>query len=123
MATPPHALVEIVITPKVERDREKLDAALHDLSAEDPTIELSFDSESGEFIVGGASQSHIDGHITAIRERAAIGLDIGAPKVAYRETLGRTTEINYILKKQTGGSGQFAGVKIIFEPGGPGSGY
>jgi translation elongation factor EF-G len=83
MATPPHALVEITVAPKVERDREKLDAALRNLSAEDPTIEFSFDAESGEFIVGGASEPHIDGRITAIRARAAIGLDIGAPKVAY----------------------------------------
>jgi elongation factor G len=119
----PEPVIEIAIEPKSKADQEKLGVALQKLAAEDPTFRVSTDQESGQTILRGMGELHLDIKVDILRRTYKVEANIGQPQVAYRETLGRKTEINYTHKKQTGGSGQFAEVKIIFEPGEPGSGY
>ncbi|HEX4740785.1 MAG TPA: elongation factor G [Caulobacteraceae bacterium] len=119
----PEPVIEIAIEPKSKADQEKLGVALQKLAAEDPTFRVNTDQESGQTILRGMGELHLDIKVDILRRTYKVDANIGQPQVAYRETLGRKTEINYTHKKQTGGSGQFAEVKIIFEPGEPGSGY
>jgi elongation factor G len=119
----PEPVIEIAIEPKSKADQEKLGVALQKLASEDPTFRVSTDQESGQTILRGMGELHLDIKVDILRRTYKVEANIGQPQVAYRETLGRKTEINYTHKKQTGGSGQFAEVKIVFEPGEPGSGY
>ena len=119
----PEPVIEIAIEPKSKADQEKLGVALQKLASEDPTFRVSTDQESGQTILKGMGELHLDIKVDILRRTYKVEANIGAPQVAYRETLGRKTEINYTHKKQTGGSGQFAEVKIIFEPVEPGVGY
>ncbi len=119
----PEPVIEIAIEPKSKADQEKLGVALQKLAAEDPTFRVSTDQESGQTILKGMGELHLDIKVDILRRTYKVEANIGQPQVAYRETLGRKTEINYTHKKQTGGSGQFAEVKIIFEPTEPGVGY
>jgi elongation factor G len=97
--------------------------ALQKLAAEDPTFRVSTDQESGQTILRGMGELHLDIKVDILKRTYKVEANIGAPQVAYRETLGRRAEIDYTHKKQTGGSGQFARVKIIFEPTEAGGGY
>ena len=119
----PDPVIEIAIEPKSKADQEKLGVALQKLAAEDPTFRVSTDQESGQTILRGMGELHLDIKVDILKRTYKVEANIGAPQVAYRETLGRKTEIDYTHKKQTGGSGQFAEVKIIFEPVEPGVGY
>src|SRR5580693_3042543 len=119
----PEPVIEIAIEPKSKADQEKLGVALAKLAAEDPSFRVSTDQESGQTILKGMGELHLDIKVDILKRTYKVEANIGAPQVAYRETLGRRTEIDYTHKKQTGGSGQFARVKIVFEPGEPGSGY
>jgi elongation factor G len=119
----PEPVIELAIEPKSKADQEKLGVALQKLAAEDPTFRVSTDQESGQTILKGMGELHLDIKVDILRRTYKVEANVGAPQVAYRETLGRRTEINYTHKKQTGGSGQFAEVKIIFEPVEPGVGY
>jgi elongation factor G len=119
----PEPVIEIAIEPKSKADQEKLGVALQKLAAEDPTFRVSTDQESGQTILKGMGELHLDIKVDILKRTYKVEANIGQPQVAYRETLGRKTEINYTHKKQTGGSGQFAEVKIIFEPVEPGTGY
>jgi elongation factor G len=119
----PEPVIEIAIEPKSKADQEKLGVALQKLASEDPTFRVSTDQESGQTILKGMGELHLDIKVDILRRTYKVDANIGQPQVAYRETLGRKTEINYTHKKQTGGSGQFAEVKIIFEPTEPGAGY
>ncbi len=119
----PEPVIEIAIEPKSKADQEKLGVALQKLAAEDPTFRVSTDQESGQTILKGMGELHLDIKVDILKRTYKVDANIGQPQVAYRETLGRKTEINYTHKKQTGGSGQFAEVKIIFEPSEPGAGY
>jgi len=119
----PEPVIEIAIEPKSKADQEKLGVALQKLAAEDPTFRVSTDQESGQTILKGMGELHLDIKVDILKRTYKVEANIGQPQVAYRETLGRKTEINYTHKKQTGGSGQFAEVKIIFEPNEPGVGY
>src|SRR5271167_3195473 len=119
----PEPVIEIAIEPKSKADQEKLGVALQKLASEDPTFRVSTDQESGQTILKGMGELHLDIKVDILRRTYKVDANIGQPQVAYRETLGRKTEINYTHKKQTGGSGQFAEVKIIFEPNEPGVGY
>jgi elongation factor G len=119
----PDPVIELSIEPKTKADQEKLGVALQKLAAEDPTFRVSTDQESGQTILRGMGELHLDIKVDILRRTYKVDANVGAPQVAYRETLGRKTEINYTHKKQTGGSGQFAEVKIIFEPVEPGVGY
>ncbi len=119
----PDPVIEIAIEPKSKGDQEKLGVALQKLAAEDPTFRVSTDPESGQTILRGMGELHLDIKVDILRRTYKVDANIGQPQVAYRETLGRASEITYTHKKQTGGSGQFAEVKILFEPVEPGVGY
>jgi len=118
---PPWPIIEQLIEPKTKADQEKLGVALAKMVAEDPSFTVHTDQ--GQTILSGVSELHLDGKIDTLLRVHAVDANIGAPQVAYRESLGRKTDIDYTHKKQTGGTGQFARVKIIFEPGEPGSGF
>jgi elongation factor G len=119
----PDPVIEIAIEPKSKADQEKLGVALQKLAAEDPTFRVSTDQESGQTILRGMGELHLDIKVDILKRTYKVEANIGAPQVAYRETLGRKTEIDYTHKKQTGGSGQFARIKLVFEPVEPGVGY
>jgi elongation factor G len=118
----PEPVIEIAIEPKSKADQEKLGVALSKLAAEDPSFRVSTDQESGQTILKGMGELHLDIKVDILRRTYKVDANIGAPQVAYREKLTKRTEIDYTHKKQTGGTGQFARVKIIFEPNEPGKG-
>jgi len=120
---PQHCLIEIAVEPKSKADQEKLGVALQKLAAEDPSFTVSTDFESGQTILKGMGELHLDIKIDILKRTYKVEANIGAPQVAYRESLGRKVDIDYTHKKQTGGTGQFARVMITFEPGEPGSGF
>jgi elongation factor G len=119
----PDPVIEVSVEPKTKADQEKLGVALAKLQAEDPSFRVSTDQESGQTIMRGMGELHLDIKVDILRRTYKVDANIGAPQVAYRETLGRKTEIDYTHKKQTGGSGQFARIKVVFEPVEPGVGY
>ncbi|HEX4196802.1 MAG TPA: elongation factor G [Caulobacteraceae bacterium] len=119
----PDPVIEVSVEPKTKADQEKLGVALAKLQAEDPSFRVSTDQESGQTIMRGMGELHLDIKIDILRRTYKVDANIGAPQVAYRETLGRKAEIDYTHKKQTGGSGQFARIKLVFEPTEPGEGY
>src|SRR5258705_11434161 len=116
-------VLEIAIEPKSKADREKLDAALQRLTEQDPSFSFSTDVESGQTILKGTGELHLETKVDILRRIYNVEAKIGAPQVAYRETLSRSVTIDYIHKKQTGGWGQYARVKIEFEPLPSGSGF
>ena len=118
----PDPVIEIAIEPKSKADQEKLGVALQKLAAEDPSFRVSTDQESGQTILKGMGELHLDIKVDILKRTYKVDANIGAPQVAYRERLGKRIEIDYTHKKQTGGTGQFARVKIIYEPNEPGAG-
>jgi elongation factor G len=119
----PAPVIEIAVEPKSKADQEKLGVALAKLASEDPSFTVSTDHESGQTILKGMGELHLDIKIDILKRTYKVEANIGAPQVAYRESLGKRAEIDYTHKKQTGGTGQFARVKLVFEPGEPGSGF
>jgi len=119
----PAPVIEIAVEPKSKADQEKLGVALAKLAAEDPSFTVSTDFESGQTILKGMGELHLDIKIDILKRTYKVEANIGAPQVAYRESLGKKVDIDYTHKKQTGGTGQFARVMITFEPGEPGSGF
>jgi elongation factor G len=119
----PDPVIEIAIEPKSKADQEKLGLALSKLANEDPSFRVSTDPESGQTILKGMGELHLDIKVDILKRTYKVEANIGAPQVAYRETVTRKAEIDYTHKKQTGGSGQFARVKLAIEPGEPGSGF
>lgn len=119
----PEPVIEIAIEPKSKADQEKLGVALAKLVAEDPSFTVQTDQESGQTIMKGMGELHLDIKVDILRRTYKVDANIGAPQVAYRESLGKRAEIDYTHKKQTGGTGQFARVKLVFEPGEPGTGF
>ena len=119
----PEPVIEIAIEPKSKADQEKLGVALAKMVAEDPSFTVFTDQESGQTIMKGMGELHLDIKVDILKRTYKVEANIGAPQVAYRESLGRLADIDYTHKKQTGGTGQFARVKIKFEPGEPGSGF
>ncbi|MFN3688474.1 elongation factor G [Salinarimonas sp.] len=118
----PEPVIEIAIEPKSKADQEKLGLALQKLAAEDPSFRVSTDQESGQTILKGMGELHLDIKVDILRRTYKVDANVGAPQVAYRETMTRRTEIDYTHKKQTGGTGQFARVKLIVEPNEAGKG-
>jgi len=112
----PDPVIEIAIEPKSKADQEKLGVALAKLAAEDPSFRVSTDPESGQTILKGMGELHLDIKVDILKRTYKVDANIGAPQVAYREKLTKKTEITYVHKKQTGGTGQFAKVTIVFEP-------
>ncbi|MGB1356287.1 MAG: elongation factor G, partial [Candidatus Puniceispirillaceae bacterium] len=112
----PDPVIEIAIEPKSKNDQEKMSTGLQRLAAEDPSFQVSSDPESGQTIMRGMGELHLDILVDRLKREFKVEANIGAPQVAYRETITRETEIDYTHKKQSGGSGQFARVKMIFRP-------
>jgi elongation factor G len=119
----PEPVIEIAIEPKSKADQEKLGVALAKMVAEDPSFTVHTDQESGQTRLKGMGELHLDIKVDILKRTYKIDANIGAPQVAYRESLGKRAEIDYTHKKQTGGTGQFARVKLVFEPGEEGSGF
>jgi elongation factor G len=119
----PDPVIEVAIEPKTKADQEKMGMALARLAQEDPSFRVSTDQESGQTILKGMGELHLEIKVDILRRTYKVDANVGAPQVAYRETLSKPVTIQYTHKKQTGGSGQFAEVKIEFEPLPPGSGF
>ena len=119
----PDPVIEIAVEPKSKADQEKMSVGLQRLAAEDPSFRVETDLESGQTIMKGMGELHLDILVDRLKREFKVEANIGQPQVAYREAIGRAAEINYTHKKQSGGSGQFAEVKIQFEPLEPGSGF
>jgi elongation factor G len=112
----PEPVIQIAIEPKTKSDQEKMGIALNRLAAEDPSFRVKSDEESGQTIIAGMGELHLDILVDRMKREFKVEANVGAPQVAYRETITRQAEIDYTHKKQSGGSGQFARVKIVFEP-------
>ncbi|MEO0919411.1 MAG: elongation factor G, partial [Pseudomonadota bacterium] len=112
----PDPVISIAVEPKTKGDQEKMGLALNRLAAEDPSFRVKSDEESGQTIISGMGELHLDIIVDRMKREFKVEANIGAPQVAYRETITREAEIDYTHKKQSGGSGQFARVKIKFEP-------
>ena len=119
----PAPVIEIAVEPKSKADQDKLGVALAKLASEDPSFTVSTDHESGQTILKGMGELHLDIKIDILKRTYKVEANIGAPQVAYRESISRKAEIDYTHKKQTGGTGQFARIKLVFEPGEPGTGF
>jgi elongation factor G len=119
----PDPVIEIAIEPKSKADQEKLGVALAKLAAEDPSFRVSTDQESGQTILKGMGELHLDIKVDILKRTYKVEANIGAPQVAYRERTSQKVTIDYQHKKQTGGTGQFAQVKIVAEPLPPGTGF
>jgi len=119
----PEPVIEIAIEPKSKADQEKLGVALAKLAAEDPSFRVSTDQESGQTILKGMGELHLDIKVDILRRTYKVDANIGAPQVAFRERITQRVEHSYTHKKQTGGTGQFAAVTIVVEPNEPGKGY
>ena len=118
----PDPVIEVAVEPKTKADQEKMGIALNRLAQEDPSFRVSTDHESGQTIIKGMGELHLDIIVDRMRREFKVEANVGAPQVAYRETFTRQAELTYTHKKQTGGSGQFAEVKIVVEPNEPGAG-
>jgi elongation factor G len=112
----PEPVIQIAIEPKTKGDQEKMGLALNRLAAEDPSFRVKSDEESGQTIIAGMGELHLDIIVDRMRREFKVEANVGAPQVAYRETITRQHTEDYTHKKQSGGSGQFARVKIMFEP-------
>ncbi|MFQ5785069.1 MAG: elongation factor G [Alphaproteobacteria bacterium] len=118
----PEPVIEIAVEPKTKNDQEKMSTALARLAEEDPSFRVTVDSESGQTIIKGMGELHLEIIVDRLRREFKVDAGVGAPQVAYRETIGRATTVDYTHKKQTGGAGQYARIKIKIEPLEPGSG-
>ena len=119
----PDPVIEVAVEPKTKADQEKMGTALARLAAEDPSFRVTSDHESGQTIIKGMGELHLEILVDRMRREFKVDANVGAPQVAYRETITQTAEIDYTHKKQTGGSGQFARLKLILEPLPVGSGF
>ncbi len=119
----PEPVIEIAIEPKTKADQEKMSQGLQRLAAEDPSFRVSTDIESGQTIMKGMGELHLDILVDRLKREFKVEANVGAPQVAYRETVSHNAEIDYTHKKQSGGSGQFARVKMVIKPTEPGEGY
>ncbi len=119
----PDPVIEIAVEPKTKADQEKMSQGLARLAAEDPSFRVETDIESGQTIMKGMGELHLDILVDRLKREFKVEANIGAPQVAYRETIGHEIEHSYTHKKQSGGSGQFAEVKMVIAPTEPGEGY
>jgi elongation factor G len=119
----PDPVIEVAVEPKTKADQEKLSTALAKLAAEDPSFRVGVDAESAQTVIKGMGELHLEIIVDRLKREFKVDANVGAPQVAYRETITRRTEVDYTHRKQTGGAGQFARVKLVFEPGERGSGF
>jgi len=118
----PDPVIEVAVEPKTAGDQEKMGVALSRLAQEDPSFRVASDEESGQTIISGMGELHLEILVDRMKREFKVEANVGAPQVAYRETISKTIDTDYTHKKQTGGSGQFARIKLTFEPLEPGSG-
>jgi elongation factor G len=118
----PDPVIEVAVEPKTKADQEKMSSALARLATEDPSFKVSVDPESGQTVIKGMGELHLEIIVDRMKREFKVEANVGAPQVAYRETITRAIEYDYTHKKQTGGAGQFARVKVRFEPGERGTG-
>ena len=119
----PDPVIEVAVEPKTKNDQEKMSLALGRLAQEDPSFRVASDTESGQTIIKGMGELHLDILVDRMRREFKVDANVGAPQVAYRETISEPSSIKYRHKKQTGGSGQFAELFLDIEPSEPGAGY
>ena len=119
----PDPVIEIAVEPKTKGDQEKMGEALGRLAREDPSFRVTTDEESGQTIIKGMGELHLDIIVDRMKREFKVEANVGAPQVAYRETINQTAEIDHTLKKQSGGAGQYARVKIMFEKQESGAGF
>jgi len=119
----PEPVIEIAVEPKTKGDQEKMGLALNRLAAEDPSFRVKTDEESGQTIIAGMGELHLDIIVDRMKREFKVEANIGAPQVAYRETITKLADVDYTHKKQSGGSGQFARIKLTIEPSEPNEGY
>ncbi|MDC0345036.1 elongation factor G, partial [Alphaproteobacteria bacterium] len=119
----PDPVIEVAVEPKTKADQEKMGLALARLAQEDPSFRVTTDHDSGQTVIKGMGELHLDIIVDRMKREFKVDATVGAPQVAYRETITKPVEIDYTHKKQSGGAGQFARVKILFEPQKPGEGY
>ena len=119
----PSPVIEVAVEPKTKADQEKMGMALNRLAQEDPSFRVSTDPESGQTIIKGMGELHLEIIVDRMKREFKVEANVGAPQVAYRETITRRQEVDYTHKKQTGGSGQFARVKLVLEPQEQGKGF
>ncbi len=113
----PEPVIDVAIEPKTKGDQEKLSIAIQKLAEEDPTFRVKLDEETGQTVIGGMGELHLDILVDRMKREFKVEANVGKPQVAYRETIRRKVEkIDYTHKKQTGGSGQYAKVQMTFEP-------
>jgi elongation factor G len=119
----PDPVIEIAVEPKSKADQEKMGLALSRLAAEDPSFRVKSDEESGQTVIAGMGELHLDIIVDRMKREFKVEANIGEPQVAFRETITKAAEVDYTHKKQSGGSGQFARVKMVVEPAEKGTGY
>jgi elongation factor G len=119
----PEPVIEMAVEPKTKADQEKMALALGKLAAEDPSFRVTTDQESGQTIIKGMGELHLDIKVDILRRTHKVDVSVGAPQVAYRETIKSKSEVDYTHKKQTGGTGQFARVKFTVQPNEKGAGF
>ena len=119
----PEPVIELSVEPKTKADQEKMGVALNRLAAEDPSFRVTTDHESGQTIIKGMGELHLDILVDRMKREFKVEANVGAPQVAYREYLGKPVDVDYTHKKQSGGSGQFGRVKVKVEPGERGQGF
>jgi len=119
----PDPVIEVAVEPKTKADQEKMGVALSRLAAEDPSFRVTSDSESGQTVIKGMGELHLDIIVDRMKREFKVEANVGAPQVAYRESISKAYDVDYTHKKQSGGSGQYARVKMTFQPSEPGAGF
>ncbi len=119
----PEPVIEVAVEPKTKADQEKMGVALSRLATEDPSFRVATDAESGQTVIAGMGELHLEIIVDRMKREFKVEANVGAPQVAYRETITRASQVDYTHKKQTGGSGQFARIKLEFQPGERGAGF
>jgi elongation factor G len=119
----PDPVIEVAVEPRTKADMEKMGMALARLAAEDPSFRVSTDVESGQTVIKGMGELHLEIIVDRLKREFKVDANVGAPQVAYRETISKEYTVDYTHKKQSGGSGQFARIKVTFTPLEPGSGF
>src|SRR5437879_7714961 len=112
----PDPVIEVAVEPRTKADQEKMGVALNRLAREDPSFRVTGDHESGQTVIKGMGELHLEILVDRMKREFKVEANVGAPQVAYRETITKTAEITYVHKKQTGGSGQYAKISLRFEP-------
>ena len=119
----PEPVIEVAVEPRSKADQEKMGIALSRLAAEDPSFRVGSDPESGQTVIKGMGELHLEIIVDRMKREFKVDANVGAPQVAYRETITRESQVDYTHKKQSGGSGQFARIKLVFAPAPKGSGF